>query len=95
MSSEEYSDIRQRLERIEQTLTNLEKRQTVKEHYSLEEAARILGKAPFTVREWARHGRIHAGKKAHGRGRTKEWVISHQELERIQREGLLPLRLIA
>jgi predicted site-specific integrase-resolvase len=52
--------------------------------------ADILGKARFTVREWCRHGRVRCRKKNNGRGRHPEWVIPHEELLRIQREGLLP-----
>jgi hypothetical protein len=44
--------LRERLDRIEQLLVVLVQRETVKEWYSIEEAAQILGKAPFTVREW-------------------------------------------
>ena len=61
-----------------------------KEYYSTSEIARILSRAEFTVREWARNGRIWAEKRACGRGNTKEWMISHAELKRIQNEGLLP-----
>ena len=50
----------------------------------------ILGKAEFTVREWCRRRRIHAQKRRSGRGKFCSWVISHEELQRIQREGLLP-----
>jgi hypothetical protein len=64
----------------------------VKEHYSVSEAAEFLGKAEFTVREYCRHGRIHANKRKSGRGRSAEWVLSHTELLRIEKEGLLPLR---
>ena len=58
--------------------------------YSTSEIAEILGKAEFTTREWARHGRIHAEKRQCGRGAAKEWMISATELKRIQNEGLLP-----
>jgi hypothetical protein len=44
----------------------------------------------FTVREWARNGRIRAEKKLSGRGAHARWVVSHDELLRYQREGLLP-----
>ena len=80
-----------RLERIEQTLTALVQQRAIKEWYGTDEVASLLGKDPFTVREWARHGRIHAEKRRSGRGRYLAWVISREELLRIQREGLLPL----
>jgi len=66
--------------------------QTVKEAYTTQEVAHILGKRPYTVREWCRHGRVHAYKAAFGRGGEDEWRIGHQELVRIQNEGLLPLQ---
>jgi len=66
---------------------------TVREHYCIGAAAAYLGKAEFTVREWCRLGRINAEKRRSGRGRSTEWVISHAELLRIEKEGLLPLRL--
>lgn len=84
-------EIIDRLERIEKAIAAILERQVNKEWYSTEEIARLLGRAEFTVREWARHGRIHAEKKISGRGKFQAWVISHQELERIQREGLLPI----
>ncbi|EMI55116.1 hypothetical protein RSSM_03440 [Rhodopirellula sallentina SM41] len=61
-----------------------------RDYYTTAEIAKILGKAEFTVREWARNGRIWAEKRQCGRGRSREWMISHVELERIQNEGLLP-----
>jgi predicted trehalose synthase len=69
----------------------LEERKTVKESYTTAEAAAILGKRPYTVREWCRLGRIHATKAMCGRGGEVEWRISHEELERFRNEGLLPL----
>ena len=79
------------LERIEQVLQSLVQQQTIKDYYTTAEVARILGKAEFTIREWCRHCRVYAEKRPSGRGRTKEWIISHQELIRIRNEGLLPL----
>jgi hypothetical protein len=79
-----------RLDRIEGMLTALVERQTTKDFYSTDEFARIVGKAEFTVREWCRLGRIRAEKRRSGRGAHAAWVVSHEELMRYQREGLLP-----
>ena len=62
----------------------------VREYYSTAEVAALLGRAEFTVREWCRHGRIRADKKNNGRGKYLTWVISAAELNRFQKEGLLP-----
>jgi excisionase family DNA binding protein len=62
-----------------------------KEYYTTAEAAAILGRAVFTVRQWARLGRINAEKTHAGRGIDAEWRISKQELERIRNFGLLPI----
>jgi len=87
--------IDERLARIEQMLAALIERETIKDWYSTEEFARMVGKAEFTVREWARLGRIHAEKRQSGRGAHPAWVVSHQELLRYRREGLLPIRRLA
>ena len=60
-------------------------------HYSVEEFARQVNRRPFTVREWCRLRRIHASKSMTKSGPATLWVISHAELERFRREGLLPL----
>jgi hypothetical protein len=86
-------EIRERLTRIEDALRWLyheQSRSTVKEHYTTAEAADALGRAEYTVREWARTGRIHASKRYDGHGRHKAWTIAHEELVRLRREGLLP-----
>ena len=91
---QEDASIQQRLEIIEATVmkiaTLLENQQAVKEWYSISDAAEVLGKAEFTVREWCRLGRVNAHKRACGRGRSQEWILSHTEIERIQNKGLLP-----
>ena len=84
--------LRERLDRIESMLAVLVERQTVREWYTTEQVARLVGKAEFTVREWCRHGRLRAEKRASGRGAYPAWVISHAELLRYQREGLLPVK---
>lgn len=84
--------LEERLDRLEKLLLVLVERQQVREYYSVEEFARIVSRADFTVREWCRHGRIKAEKKESGRGAHASWAISHEELLRFQREGLLPVR---
>jgi hypothetical protein len=84
--------VEERLERIESMLAALVQQQTVREWYTTEQMAQLVGKAEFTVREWCRHGRINAEKRLSGRGAHPSWVISHGELLRFQREGLLPIR---
>lgn len=81
-----------RLGRMESLLQQLVEQKAVKDWYSTKEVAERLGKAEFTVREWCRNGRLHAEKKGSGRGPHAGWVISHQELLRYQREGLLPVK---
>jgi hypothetical protein len=87
MSNEEMAA---RLDRIEELLRTLVERQTVRDWYTTEQFAQAVGKAEFTVREWCRHGRIRAEKRKSGRGAHPAWVISHTELVRYEREGLLP-----
>jgi hypothetical protein len=85
-----YSALATRLDRIEGMLAALVERQTIKDYYSTEEFARLVGRSEFTFREWCRLGRIRAEKRRSGRGAHPAWVISHLELVRYQREGLLP-----
>lgn len=82
--------IDERLERIESLLLSLVQKERVREWYSVDEFARIVGRAAFTCREWCRNGRILAEKKKSGRGPHAAWAISDLELLRFQREGLLP-----
>ena len=81
--------------KIETMLADLIRQRNVQEWYTTDQVAAILGKAKFTVREWCRHGRINCRKQGSGRGTYMSWVISHEELLRIQREGLLPLATIS
>ena len=82
--------VEERLDKIEQMLTLLVQRQTVKDWYSTTEIAGLLDKAEYTVREYCRLGRIRAKKKLCGRGKGGEWLVSHEELTRLKNEGLLP-----
>ena len=84
--------IEDRLEELRAMVSLLVERQTIKSHYEIEEFARLVGKAAFTCREWARLGRIRAEKKLSGRGAYARWVVPHAELLRYQKEGLLPIR---
>jgi transposase len=96
MAQEDNPQILVLLTRLDERITELRdlvvEQRTVKEKYTTGEAAKILDKAEFTVREWARLGRIRAEKRPCGRGRSQEWMINHEELTRIRNEGLLPLR---
>ncbi len=85
-----FEHLAERLDRIEAVLTSVAEQRTVKEYYSTAEIAELLERAEFTVREWCRNGRVNASKRLTGRGNSKEWIISHEELLRIQSEGLLP-----
>ena len=82
----------ERLGRIEASVQAILDRETRKDWYTTEEVGKILGKSEYTVREWCRQGRIKGEKKGSGRGKYQSWVVSHDELLRVQREGLLPVR---
>jgi hypothetical protein len=84
-------ELMKKLEQMEAMLRILVDRQLVREWYTTEQVAQLVGKAEFTVREWCRLGRIHAEKRMSGRGASAAWVISHVKLLRYQREGLVPL----
>lgn len=86
------SQIIERLDQLQIGLDQLVEREKIKEWYTTEELAKVVGKAEFTVREWCRLGRIKAQKRQSGRGKFLAWVVSHEELLRFQREGLLPLK---
>lgn len=91
--TELFARLIDRLDRIESKLSGPQQREFLKEWYTIAEAAEILDRAPFTVREWARLDRINAMKRPSGRGAASEWMISHKEIERIKNKGLLPSTL--
>ncbi|MGD0141448.1 MAG: hypothetical protein ABSD28_21535, partial [Tepidisphaeraceae bacterium] len=62
-----------------------------KSSYTTAEFGRLIRVSNWYARELCRKGRVHATKANSGRGRSCEWRISHQELLRYQKEGLLPL----
>ena len=80
----------ERLGRIEMVLDELRNQHCEKEYYTTSEVAKMDGKSEFTVREWCRLGRLHAEKRTCGRGKSKEWMISSEELNRFRNHGLLP-----
>lgn len=92
MSTSEHDPLIARLERIECVLLRLTEKTTVREWYSVEEFASMIGKAPYTVREHCRQGRLAANKKRSGHGLHLEWSIPHSELLRYQEQGLRPER---
>lgn len=78
----------ERMAALEERLKAIQVGQTEKEWYSTEEVAAVMGRAPWTVREWCRHGRIKAVK----RPGTDRWVVSKAELDRLANHGLLPAK---
>jgi hypothetical protein len=70
-------------------LVVLIERQAVQEWYTTLEFATTVGKAEFTIREYCRLGRLRGEKRQSGRGSYPQWVLSHVELERYRRNGLL------
>ena len=83
-------DLLEQLSRIETKLDSILIQGVEKDFYSTSELAAIVGRAEFTVRQWCRLRRIKAQKRPCGRGPSKEWMISHSELNRLRSEGLLP-----
>src|SRR4051812_12913024 len=87
MAMDELNAILERLDRIEKLLLD---QKTIKDWYTTAEVGDLLDKSEYTVREWCRLGRVRASKRPCGRGKSKEWVVSHEELTRLRNEGLLP-----
>ncbi len=85
------NEIKEELKSIKAMVRELVYGRIQKEYYSTAEVAEILKRSEFTVREWCRLNRIWASKRECGRGDSREWMISHHELRRIQNNGLLPV----
>jgi hypothetical protein len=90
-SNTNFELVMTRLNEIDAKLDTLVEAQKVKDWYTTAEIAQIVAKSEYTVREWCRHGRIKAVKRKSGRGPHAAWVVSHDELERYECEGLLPI----
>jgi hypothetical protein len=84
--------IEERLDKIEGLLALLVERQQVRDWYTTHEFAKAIGKTEFTIREYCRLSRLRAEKRQSGRGAYPQWVLSHAELERYRRNGLLPIQ---
>lgn len=82
------STLAERMASLEDRLRAIQVGQVEKDWYSTEEVAALMDRAPWTVREWCRHGRVRAIKR---RG-TDRWVIAKEELDRLMNHGLLPPR---
>lgn len=84
------SAVLEKLGRIEEKLDALLSQAIPQDYYSVADVARLVDRAEFTVRQWCLQGRIKAEKRPCGRGLTREWMISRDELQRLRSEGLLP-----
>jgi len=80
-------EIEVRLDTIENLLRELVSQRVVKAFYSTAEVAARVGRSEYQVREWCRTGRIQAEKRHTGKGRSKEWMIPHDELVRYENHG--------
>jgi hypothetical protein len=78
------------LRNIEGLLQELVAQRSIKDYYSTAEVASRVGRSEYQVREWCRAGRIQAVKRNTGRGRSKEWMVPHEELVRYESHGLRP-----
>jgi hypothetical protein len=86
-----FDQILGELNQFKEMVSQLLSKPKTKDWYTPAEAAELLDRAEWTVREWCRNQRVHAKKRSGGRGKALEWIISHDELVRIQNHGLLPL----
>jgi hypothetical protein len=82
------------LERIDARLRRLEANLApLKSWMTATEFAGAVNKSAYTVREWCKAGRIGA-EFLKDEGRTGEWRIPANELDRYRREGLRPRTVV-
>jgi hypothetical protein len=85
-------DLLKALDELKSLVAILVSRSGIKTYLSVAEVAHLVGKAPYTVRQWCRLGRLNAEKQLCRRGKHAAYVVSMTELQRYEKEGLLPLR---
>lgn len=85
-------DTNERLDRIEEKLDRLLHAAVAQPFYTVKEFAGRVGEAAYTIRQKCNLGQIVAEKALTRCGPTKEWRISHAELERYRKEGNLPIK---
>lgn len=83
-------DLKEHMARLEDRLP--EKVGETPQVFSVIEAAKLLRRKPFTVREWCRQGRIRCHRAESGRGPYTEWRIPMESIRAYQANGLLPSR---
>lgn len=79
-------DVMAKLEAIEQQIAAYLR---PKAHYTIAEAAVLLHKTEYTVREYCRLGALQATKTNLGCGQHRQWRITAEELARFQQLGKL------
>jgi hypothetical protein len=89
--NEKIGDLMTSLKELHAKVDTLMEARRIKDWYTTADVAQIVGKSEYTVREWCRFGRINAVKRKSGGGPHAAWVISHDELQRYEREGLLQI----
>ena len=85
--------VEDRLDRIERLLCSLVSREQVRQWYSVDEFARIVGRSEFTCREWCRLRRIAADKvTVHESMVTNVQSASSREVTPPMRRSIRPTR---